>query len=772
MSNFVVHGECNYTSQRKVISQTFSHELEIVRELYSNSHDANASNILVFPRVGANQSLLIWVDDGNGMDDHPLTAVDVKDCRGRAKTTLESYFHIGNSTRRPGHGVGQFCHGQKLVLHQADEMFAMVTRTSAMAPHECWAVSEGNVFDALENGEGLNLRKVSLDDAYKDIKTRLAAVESPSLYQDFTDAFTSAMQLFRAMKSKTGTLQVFVASATPLHTKGILETSPGGRRSWRKPPKFSKLIQNNNVERTALVGCLRFSTRHGSTLVQFPSKFNSNARSLEQVVAHCPNPKLYEAALRRASLTVFTREVPQGHPVPYGFPYIDMLTTPSVGESTSTGSLRSRTSLWARFGPRLINAPTQVAIVMLVIDSPAQRLMDWEWLQRGNDRRCGIPMQRFSGVLISVQGVPILRENQRIDELFEALPHGGESPLDSEVHSLFKVMLAATKETNALLIINFNQIGLRTDRNDLSPEAYDALHKDKDFLYGLASTFQEFYTEGGHRKAHNAVLHEVMRIRNEGKKQADEKCLNEYCDVRSNDTLEGKRMRLVTNMDAPTKVQCLISIASEDVCMPKDGHEKQLEHLYAHYGTIVRAIIRTLDHEIQHFPTLFKYSYWWKRVGMMFSVGVDAQVFKWSRSADDEARKQKKTNQFLHVEMKITLEADFNHCFEACDLIVCMDSAVCHGGTITDSNGNCGTVIDPPCGDDLHGIGFYLADITNKNTRQLVSRHNACLPLRVPVVRFVPLVQRTFAEVAELSVSDTSAFADMGKKPSRKRKKA
>jgi hypothetical protein len=747
MGTFTVHGECNYESQRKVISQTFSHELEIPRELYANSHDAGAGGIHVYPRSGGSNALLVWLDDGSGMDNRPLEAADVEGCRGHARTSLQAYFHIGNSTRRPGHGVGQFCHGQKLVLAQADVLFGMLTRTAAMPPGVCWAVTHRDVFAALEGGQGLELLEMPIERACAHLRAELRAVDD-SVHMDFASTLDDAAQRFASLAS--GTMQVFVARGTPLHTTGILNTDPSHPGAWAAPKKQSKQI-HDDIERTVLVGCLRFGTRHGTTLSNPGGHFDA----IEPELGACEH---YRSALRKAALYIHARETGDGgYRVPYGFPFIQMTTPPSARDDG--GTLRNRTSLWARFGPRRVASGSRVATVKLAIDSIAMRLVEWEALQRSNlpsGKRCGIPLQRFSGLLVSVQGVPVLREHDRIDRLMEALPVAPKSNLTSCERDEYAAVLNAARtsrsDQNAVLIVDFHDIGLRTDRNDLTPDAYEAIWSDETLLFGIANVLHEFCTDQAKaRRPHVDVLLEVMKVRMRTVKEVDEKSAREYAERRVVKTLEARRMSVTPRPDAPDAARALLAVLREEVALPCAGHEVHLQHLYAHVGTVVRALCDTLCEE--RYPVLFRLAMWWYRVGLLFSDGVDAQVFQWSHKKDAFARSHPAELRMDQVEVKMRFGENnyFSHPFVACDLVVCAELAVDVGEVVTDSQKNNGVVCAAAAGDELHGVGCYISDITC-GPRRVTSRRNPGKALVVPIVFFDALVARTLEEVACVQV--------------------
>jgi len=90
---------------------------ELVRELVSNSYDAGADNIYVFPLY--QRKGLLFLDDGCGL------SMDVKD---EVKEVLPyvAFFSIGKGTKTQGEQIGYKCQGSKLCF--AARRFSLITR--------------------------------------------------------------------------------------------------------------------------------------------------------------------------------------------------------------------------------------------------------------------------------------------------------------------------------------------------------------------------------------------------------------------------------------------------------------------------------------------------------------------------------------------------------------------------------------------------------------------------------------------------------------------
>ena len=76
---------------------------EVIRELISNSYDAKASQIQIYPLIKENG--FIFFDDGIGLNETEET---------NGITPYRAFFSIGKSTKVQGDYIGYKCQGSKL----------------------------------------------------------------------------------------------------------------------------------------------------------------------------------------------------------------------------------------------------------------------------------------------------------------------------------------------------------------------------------------------------------------------------------------------------------------------------------------------------------------------------------------------------------------------------------------------------------------------------------------------------------------------------------
>jgi hypothetical protein len=97
------------------LSENRKDPCEVIRELISNSHDADASSIKIFPLL--QYQGFIFFDNGVGLSE---TRED------NGIIPYESFFSVGKSTKKFGESIGYKCQGSKLCFDS--KKFALITR--------------------------------------------------------------------------------------------------------------------------------------------------------------------------------------------------------------------------------------------------------------------------------------------------------------------------------------------------------------------------------------------------------------------------------------------------------------------------------------------------------------------------------------------------------------------------------------------------------------------------------------------------------------------
>lgn len=120
MREFKIHPKVNAAQEFVEIANDFANPLDLVREAISNALDARASNVsILFSTVqeqGETTLLIALGDDGEGM----------------SESDLQSFFDLGNSTRRGDQTtIGEKGHGTKIYFNS--RVVEVVTNTGAVA---------------------------------------------------------------------------------------------------------------------------------------------------------------------------------------------------------------------------------------------------------------------------------------------------------------------------------------------------------------------------------------------------------------------------------------------------------------------------------------------------------------------------------------------------------------------------------------------------------------------------------------------------------------
>lgn len=770
---YEIHGEVDYTSQLRKIGGEYEHIGEVLREVgVSNTYDAQANEVHLYPLYIPFASCLIVVDDGIGMDPRPRTKEELRNCNGNAKSSLASYFHIGHSTKQIGQEIGQFCMGSNLALVQADVLFALITRTSNTPPGKFWTVIRPRMhFVFSDPSQTVDSKLRSAEEAEACILEQLQ-YQSEYMVTAWMEWIRHA---FAKLNVTHGTIQMFVSQNTDLHKKRFLDVE---QRGWKEPKQQRSSMISKQIHATQFYTYLRFNTRHGSLLATSMGKCQMRQRE--------PYAAVYANDIRQVEMRIWCNTCPQGELVPYGFPYIEYREdTPTPSESgVRPGSrIQSMTPFWARLGPaeftRTVTMGKHPVAVYVVMDSYNRKMEEYEGLDRSGTSRSGLGMCRVQGITLSVHGtyVTTLR-GDAADKLFNALPtnEDADSCMLPRTRDALKAWNEKFKMQNLQIVVD-SVFDIKTDRNNITPTEMQRLLTDKEFLSGIANALQEF-RDGP--SAHSKNFDDMLDFMDSTKKGEDEKNVVAYCQKRARETLESGNIRIVPQVDLNPKLSSILDVVCETYALPGPGHESALVHLFGLYGSAVRSIQRLLRQDPMLVPPMIKTKFdnlarLWKRFGLLFNgQGVDAQIFAWDVSNDDKRFGEgieDGVHHMLQCEFKICLEAQFNHPFIMCDQIIVGDVRE-NQVNVTDSHGNTAEIIKAGADDILNEVGFYLDNIRN-GIRSIKHRIDRSENLKIPVIVFPYLIKATFEPFAAIEISPPRKIFKLVKQPIRiKRKRA
>ena len=155
--------KASYAALYRNVRSECKHFYDFLKELLSNSYDAEAATIdlfLHFLTTASAQplaSVLTVCDDGVGMDHLPRTPTENEGLCTPPASSLDAYTQLGHSTNTGEQSIGRFCYGAKQAFNKADGGFMLVTRTKRLAADEVILID----VDDMQNTDALSFATVS-----------------------------------------------------------------------------------------------------------------------------------------------------------------------------------------------------------------------------------------------------------------------------------------------------------------------------------------------------------------------------------------------------------------------------------------------------------------------------------------------------------------------------------------------------------------------------------------------------------------------------------
>lgn len=355
----------SYSHALSEIAVNRSDPCELVRELVSNSYDAHASTIHIFPLL--NPETLIFFDDGIGLSDSETT--------GRHDVTpFESFFSIGTSTKTKDAGqIGYKCQGSKLCF--ASSQVTVITRCQN---EERWRIA--TIDNPRENlNPDKNIPQETANNPWDRLSSILAVGHATA---ETSRAISFFNKDFFCKHFLKGTLII-------IKTPEIEE--------------FGKYFDQSR-EYPYLVEYIRFFTAHG------------NVNYIDDPKKGFPPAEL--DAFRKRSKTKCRLNIWTGEKlseVPFGFPYLE-----SNHNKESHGPLEVGRLNDGRFHSRrarVVQFEGRSYALILAIDGYRKALQDYKSLSRQGKELSGVKLSQQRGVLIASNGVRVLQHNELFSDL-------------------------------------------------------------------------------------------------------------------------------------------------------------------------------------------------------------------------------------------------------------------------------------------------------------------------------------------------------------------
>lgn len=378
---------------------------ELIRELVSNSYDAGANNIRIFPLV--TRKGLIFFDDGVGLSDKE---------NNEGVSAYVSFFSIGLSTKIKGGQIGYKCQGSKLCF--ASGRFALITR----CPNEDqWR------YIVIENpksvlNEDFNITPQLTYSPDKELKKFLS--QNP-LDNNINTMIETMNEDFFLESFKQGTMLV-------LENFEVTD--------------YQKYFGVSNSKESYLYNYIRFHTAHGDTRVISESQgFSRTDINAVNTVLNAKTPPY------TPSLKLWLSDSNRLDDIPRGLPYLEISEkeksspplSPVEVSQLRKGSFYSRHATSFKLGG-------QAYTLIFAIDGRRRSLDNYPELGRRGNSGCGMTLSSQRGVFLSSHGVRICPYNEILKD--SRLSEMGESLYAATDHFVFFI------DGEFELITNRNQL--------------------------------------------------------------------------------------------------------------------------------------------------------------------------------------------------------------------------------------------------------------------------------------------------------------------------
>lgn len=419
-----LHPVISYNHILSELSVNREDPCEVIRELISNSYDANASQIQIYPLL--QEKGFIFFDNGTGLS-------ETEEINGI--TPYCAFFSIGKSTKNQGEYIGYKCQGSKLCF--ASKKITIITRCS----------------------DDLWWRHISIDNPQKkihqyfDISSQFKEKPWDTLSELFPTAKVQTKNILKKLDQDFFTNH-FNRQGTMIIVEGL------------EVQDFSNFYSSNEYgkdEWSYLKNYIRFNTRHGDMRILRPSYTGfpkEREISFKETIGYNDQCQLFLWSMIRYNKYGL-------HEIKPGYPY---LKKPDATEKIKTPAELS--SLYSgKFSGRYCSTFLHEEItycITLAIDGNKRALDKYPELGRKGNGKSGIKLVDQRGTFISSEGVKICDYNK----IFE------HSSLEK-----YSILADKKAQSHYILIIN-GSFSVVTNRNSLTDDSKQIL-KDDSFLENI-----------------------------------------------------------------------------------------------------------------------------------------------------------------------------------------------------------------------------------------------------------------------------------------------
>ncbi|WP_143328895.1 ATP-binding protein [Burkholderia sp. AU31280] len=326
---------------------------EVIRELISNSYDANAKNLFYAALQDTNG--FIFFDDGEGLSTE-------KKINGI--TPWEAFFSIGKSTKKKGDAIGYKCQGSKLCF--ACARIFVASKISKKSNQWNYKIVE-NPRNNLDVDYDIDPTKTS--DISEEIRGFIGTVSSA------TSKALEALEKFTASpETGTGTLIII----------GGLDTENFGKY----------FTMNAKAPESYLYNYIRFYTRHGDI-----RKITADQGFTANQIAQIAQPAA-------ANFSVFSNK--KLFSIPFGYPYLDTMDA-DVNVKTPSQVSRLRDGRFFSRSAKSFSVGGNKYSIVFSVDGNRRAHEEYANLARKGQSKSGIKLSDHRGVFVSVKGIKICK---------------------------------------------------------------------------------------------------------------------------------------------------------------------------------------------------------------------------------------------------------------------------------------------------------------------------------------------------------------------------
>lgn len=414
--------DISYTHILSELSVNRKDPCEVIRELISNSYDASASRIEIYPLLQPQYKGFIYFDNGTGLsEEEEINGI----------TPYRAFFSIGRSTKIPGEFIGYKCQGSKLCF--ASQKITLITRCKNEA----------------------NWRSISIDDPKSklnqnyDIQSQTDCSPWETVNNLFTQPNKGTVNIIENLNQEFFVNRFSQGAMIIVHKLEVENFSD-----------FYDSEEDGIAKWSYLKNYIHFNTKHGDMRIIRPAETDfpdTQSVSFKQSLGYNEDCELYLWTKKKVE-----HKLDQ---VKAGYPYLPkpdedklQIKSPARISKLNDGRFFGRGAATFRF-------QDTTYCLTLAIDGNRRALDKYEELDRKGKKKSGIRLTDQRGTFICSDGVKICEYN----ELFE------HSKLED-----YAVLGTASGQSHYIFMIN-GTFDVVTNRNSLTDASLSIL-KDDSFI--------------------------------------------------------------------------------------------------------------------------------------------------------------------------------------------------------------------------------------------------------------------------------------------------